>query len=147
MVNSVHTFPLQALTLVSKRSSVIGLTCRQLYTSSMFKAGYLPHVLPDTAVIADTVIPITFSVPEVVEIKILTSSFLACSIRLLQFCACSILMSAIMGPVVVILLVAMSLMLCVGWLWHYGALRFCVEKLRQYMTRLHSAYMRSFKGS
>lgn len=69
MVNSVQTFPLQALTLVSKSNSVIGLTCRQLYTSSMFKAGYLPHVLPETAVIADTVIPITFSVPEVVEIN------------------------------------------------------------------------------
>ena len=69
MASSVRSFPLQALTLVSKSSSVIDLTCQQLYTSSMFKAGHLPHVLPETAVIADTVIPITFFVPEVVEIN------------------------------------------------------------------------------
>lgn len=69
MTSSVRTLPLQALTLVSKSSSVIGLTCQQLYSSSMFKAGYMPHVLPETVVIADTVVPITFSVPEVVEIN------------------------------------------------------------------------------
>ena len=69
MANSVQTFPLQALTLVTKSSSVIGLTCQQLYTSSMFSAGHFPHVLPETVIIADCVIPITFSVPESVEIN------------------------------------------------------------------------------
>ena len=69
MANSVQTFPLQALTLVTKSSSVIGLTCQQLYTSSMFSAGHFPHVLPETVIIADCVIPITFSVPEIVEIN------------------------------------------------------------------------------
>ena len=69
MANSVQTFPLQALTLVTKSSSVIGLTCQQLYTSSMFSVGHFPHVLPETVVIADSVIPITFSVPEIVEIN------------------------------------------------------------------------------
>ena len=69
MANSVQTFPLQALTLVTKSSSVIGLTCQQLYTSSMFSAGHFPHVLPETVVIADSIIPITFSVPEIVEIN------------------------------------------------------------------------------
>lgn len=69
MANSVQTFPLQALTLVTKSSSVIGLTCQQLYTSSMFSVGHFPHVLPETVVIADSVIPITFSVPESVEIN------------------------------------------------------------------------------
>lgn len=69
MANSVQTFPLQALTLVTKSSSVIGLTCQQLYTSSMFSAGHFPHVLPETVIIADCVIPITFSVHESVEIN------------------------------------------------------------------------------
>ena len=69
MANSVQIFPLQALTLVTKSSSVIGLTCQQLYTSSMFSAGHFPHVLPETVVIADSIIPITFSVPEIVEIN------------------------------------------------------------------------------
>lgn len=69
MTSSVRTLPLQALTLVSKSSSVIGLTCQQLYTSSMFSAGHFPHVLPETVIIADCVIPITFSVPESVEIN------------------------------------------------------------------------------
>ena len=41
----------------------------QLYTSSMFSAGHFPHVLPETVIIADCVIPITFSVPESVEIN------------------------------------------------------------------------------
>ena len=68
MANSVQTFPLQALTLVTKSSSVIGLTCQQLYTSSMFSVGHFPHVLPESVVVADCVIPITFSVPELVEI-------------------------------------------------------------------------------
>ena len=69
MANSVQIFPLQALTLVTKSSSVIGLTCQQLYTSSMFSAGHFPHVLPESAVIADTVIPVTFSAPESLEIN------------------------------------------------------------------------------
>ena len=69
MENTVRTFPLQALTFVTKSNPVINLDRQQLYTSSMFSAGLFPHILPETVVIADSIIPITFSVPEIVEIN------------------------------------------------------------------------------